>query len=124
MNNTIKSPKSVTTQIIARLKVEGIHRWAMCPIEEVRFLRYYHRHLFFITAYKQVNHDNRDIEFIQLSHQIQQYLTIKYFDPTYNCLFFDDMSCEMIATELLHEFDLCEVEVSEDGEGGSRVRSS
>jgi len=110
------------TKIIARMTVEGIHRWRKCPIEEVSYLREYHRHLFHIVCYSYVTHDDRDIEFIQLSHDIKKYLTEKYFSERSQCLFFDDMSCEMIAEELVKQFNLCECEVNEDGEGGAIVR--
>lgn len=110
-----------TTKIISRLSVEGVHRWKNCPIEEVSYLRDYHRHVFNINCYCYVTHNDRDIEFIQLSHNIEKYLSDKYFNNQFQCLFFDDMSCEMIATELVNHFNLYEVEVNEDGEGGSIV---
>jgi hypothetical protein len=111
------------TKIISRCNVEGIHRWKECPIEEVKYLRDYHRHVFNIICYAYVSHNDRDIEFIQLSHDIKTYLTEKYYNKKYKCLFFDDCSCEMIAEEILNKFNLYEVEVNEDGEGGAIVRS-
>lgn len=109
-------------RVVARTQVEGIHRWASCPIEEVSFLRNYHRHMFHIEAYAYVTHSDRDVEFIQLAHEIKAYLTEKYYSDQYRCLFFDDSSCEMIADELVQKFDLYECRVNEDGEGGSVVR--
>lgn len=109
-------------RVLARVSIEGIHRWKNCPIPEVSYLREYHRHVFNITGKAYVNHSDRDIEFIQLSHQIRTYLTDKYYSSAYNCCFFDDASCEMIADELAMKFGLYEVEVNEDGEGGSIVR--
>ncbi len=58
-----------------------------------------------------------------MSHDIKQYLTEKYYNDVYKCLFFDDNSCEMVAEELVKKFDLYECEVNEDGEGGSIVRN-
>jgi hypothetical protein len=110
-------------RVIARVSIEGIHRWAKCPIPEVSYLRDYHRHIFNIIGKAYVNHSDRDIEFIQLSHQIKNYLADKYFDKKYNCCFFDDASCEMLADELATKFNLYECEVNEDGEGGSLVRN-
>lgn len=110
-------------RVVARTTVEGIHRWFKCPIEEVSYLRDYHRHVFHIHAKAYVNHTDRDIEFIKLSHDIKQYLTDKYYSEKYKCLFFDDSSCEMIADELVKKFELYECEVNEDGEGGSIVRN-
>lgn len=109
--------------IIAKTKVEGIHRWFKCPIEEVSYLRNYHRHVFYIEARAYVNHADRDIEFIKLSHDITTYLTEKYYSDQYKCLFFDDRSCEMIGDELVKKFNLHECQVTEDFEGGSIVRN-
>jgi hypothetical protein len=47
----------------------------------------------------------------------------RYFKEQYQCLFFDNMSCEMIADELVKKFNLYECEVNEDGEGGAIVRN-
>lgn len=110
-------------KVITRLNVEGIHRWKKCPIEEVSYLRNYHRHTFFIIAECFVSHNDRDIEFIELSHKIKDYLHKKYFSKQYQCLFFDDNSCEMVANELVTVFDLASCEVNEDGEGGAIVKS-
>jgi len=110
-------------RIVARTSFEGIHRWAQCPIEEVSYLRNYHRHIFNVIAKAYASHDDRDIEFVELSHKIRQYLTEKYYDNHYKCLFLDDKSCEMIANDLCYEFKLYECEVNEDGEGGSIVRN-
>ena len=111
------------TRIVARLEIEGVHRWLACPIPEVNYLKNYHRHIFKISAYSYVQHDNRDIEFIQLSHQIKQHLHNRYYSDHYQCLFFDDMSCEMIAAEIVKHFNLHECEVNEDGEGGAIVKN-
>lgn len=108
-------------QINARLKVEGIHRWEDCPIEEVSYLRDYHRHQFHITVNLTVSHLNRSVEFIQLTHNVRYYLNEKYFKEEYQCLYFGNGSCEMIAEELLRVFNADSVEVNEDGESGSTV---
>jgi hypothetical protein len=110
------------TRVVGRVSVEGVHRWKNCPIEEVDFLRNYHRHIFNIVAKVYVTHSDRDVEFIQLAHRIKRHLTEKYFSKQYQCIFFDDMSCEMIAEELVGVFELYECEVNEDGEGGAIVR--
>lgn len=109
------------TKVITRLSIEGIHRWKACPIEEVSYLRNYHRHIFNIIATSAVRHDDRDIEFIEQSHRMKNYLKKKYFSTAHQCLFFGDMSCEMIAKELTEEFNLLSCEVNEDGEGGAIV---
>lgn len=117
----ISNNQLLGTRILSRLKVEGIHRWANCPIDEVSFLKNYHRHMFHITCSKFVCHNDRDIEFIQFSHTVQTYLNQKYYSEKFRCLFFDNLSCEMLAEELYHKFDLFGCEVNEDGEGGSII---
>lgn len=110
-------------RVIIRFAVEGIHRWATCPIEEVSYLREYHRHVFNFIGKAYVTHSDRDIEFIQASHEIQKYLCEKYYSEHYRCLFFDDKSCEMLADEIATKFNLYECEVNEDGEGGAVVKN-
>lgn len=113
------------TEVYCTLQVEGTHNWPECPFDEVGYLRDPHRHLFHIKAYKKVNHDDRDVEFIMLKHQIEQYLHKRYYEePTkiniHDSLHkFGAMSCEMIAKELIQEFDLSRCEVSEDNENGA-----
>jgi len=111
------------TNIIINLSVEGLHRWkdAKNKLIQVRFLSDLHRHNFYITCKKLVNHDDRDIEFIDYKHNIVEYLTEKYFDKYYKCLLFDNMSCEMIAKELLAQFDLEYCSCMEDNENGAEV---
>lgn len=109
------------TRITAFLKIEGIHRWKECSLDEVSYLKDYHRHIFHIRVYKWVNHNDRDTEFIKLSHDIRTYLNNRYYLDSFKCLQLGDRSCEMIAQELLDVFDLQSVEVLEDGEGGALV---
>ncbi len=108
--------------VTAKVQIEGIHRWLMCPIPEVSYLQNLHRHIFHIEARAPVSHKDRDIEFIQLSHDIKTYLTEKYYSDQYRCLFFNDRSCEMIGDELVNQFKLYECHVTEDLEGGAIVR--
>lgn len=110
-------------RVLIRFSIEGVHRWLKCPIEEVDYLRNYHRHVFNIIGKAYVNHTDRDIEFIQLSHEMKQYLMNKYYNEKYKCCFFDDASCEMLADELSMKFGLYECEVNEDGEGGALVKN-
>ena len=66
------------TEVFCSLQVEGVHCWPDCPITEVAYLRTLHRHMFHIKAYKQVNHSDRDVEFIWLKHQIREYIIDAY----------------------------------------------
>ena len=106
----------ITTQF------EGLHRYENAP-EEVLFLRNYHRHLFKIRLQIQVEHNERDIEFIMCKHAIDNYIFQKYLDMKVNS------SCETIAEELINYTKsiygnrkvICEV--SEDGENGAVLES-
>ena len=111
----------MTTRVFISLKVEGLHRWPDCNIQEVNYLANLHRHTFGITCWHDVNHDNRDIEFIQLKHQVEDWLRERFWKPVPNCLVFGAMSCEMIAKELIKEFCFDRVTVDEDGENGAEV---
>ena len=108
-------------EVFCSLQVEGVHAWYDCPLPEVEFLSNDHRHIFHIKAYKSVNHSDRDVEFIQLKHAIQEYLRQKYWRDDIRIHYFGAKSCEMLAIELIDEFDLIRCEVNEDNENGSIV---
>ena len=109
------------TEVYCTLQVEGTHNWPGCPFDEVDYLRVPHRHVFHIKAYKEVFHDDRDVEFIMLKHQLQRYFNDLYWQPGPNLCEFGAMSCEMIARNLIERFDLSRCEVSEDNENGAIV---
>lgn len=112
---------NIRTTVFCTLQFEGIHCWANCPIDEVAYLRDLHRHVFHVRAVKQVFHDDRDIEFIQFKGTLSRYINSKYpkYHPTGNALMMGTTSCEMLARDLMEEFDLLECEVNEDGENGA-----
>ena len=109
------------TNIIVKLQVEGVHSWLDCPIEEVSFLTYPHRHIFHITAKKAVTHNDRDIEIIQLKRNIQQYLWQQYPSKFNAVCEFNSLSCESIAEDLLKQFELNYCSVLEDNENGAEI---
>lgn len=109
----------ILSEVYCTLKVEGIHNWPDCPFEEVAYLRDPHRHMFHVKAQVAVTHDDRDVEFIVLKHKVRDYLEEMYWDDETKCCYFGAMSCEMIARELIEEFNLTSCEVSEDGENGA-----
>jgi len=111
--------KLIRSEVFCTLQVEGTHNWPTCPFDEVDYLRVPHRHIFHIKAYKQVNHDDRDVEFIMLKHDIREHLTLAYANIESKLLVFGAMSCEMIARELIDRFDLTRCEVNEDNENGA-----
>ena len=111
------------TEVFCTLQIEGTHAWYQCPFDEVSYLRDPHRHVFFIKAFKRVDHDDRDCEFIMLKHAIKKYLNEQYNCKSTQLHVFGSMSCEMIGRELLEKFDLSRIEVSEDNENGSIITS-
>lgn len=99
-------------------KKEGIHKYPDAP-EEVEFLRYPHRHIFHFRVEIEVFHDDRDIEFIMFKRELESLYDEKTLQLDYK-------SCEMISDDLstyikdkYPQRDLV-IEVSEDGENGSR----
>lgn len=107
------------TYVYCRLEVEGFHYWPKAP-DRVGFLAFNHRHMFHIRATIQVDHGDRQEEFILLKRRVETWLDAKYGTPCQ----FGSMSCEAIARELLEAFGFQFVEVSEDGENGAVVYES
>ena len=106
-------------KIIVTLQFAGVHRWANCPIDEVSYLRDYHRHVFHVKVWKTVEHDDRDTEIIMFKRDVKSFIRENYYDVDHDACFFGDMSCEMIAKLIYHEFSCSKVEVLEDGENGA-----
>lgn len=107
---------NIVTEVFCTLQFAATHNWSACPYDEVDFLRWPHRHIFHIKSHKIVSHTDRDEEFIILKNKIAKYLEKKY--PTHE---FGSQSCEMIAHELVDQFNLSRCEVSEDLENGAIV---
>ncbi len=105
------------TKVIVRLQVEGFHRWDNCNVESEMYLRNNHRHLFYICCKKLVTQLDREVEVISFKNQVISYLKSTYGE---RCEF-GSMSCEMIATKLLTDLNLCYCSVIEDNENGAEV---
>jgi hypothetical protein len=90
---------------MARIKVKhvvlGTHNWpdADKHFPEVGFLRHEHHHDFHIYVECDVEHHDREIEFIMLRVDIMKFLELQY-DGNY-IKKFGAHSCEMIATDIL-----------------------
>ncbi len=117
LNPNIMFAPKFQIEIFCTLQFSATHCWPACPFDEVAFLRDPHRHIFHIKAYQKVSHSDRDVEFIILKNAILRYLNNSY--PTGE---FGSKSCEMLAQELILEFNLSQCEVSEDNENGSLVK--
>lgn len=109
------------TNIIVSLQFQAVHKWENCNLKKVNYLKYTHRHIFYMTCKKEVNHDDRKIEIIMLKNSILKYLNDKYYDETFGMGNFKNQSCEMIAKEILQYFNLNYCKVLEDNENGGEV---
>jgi hypothetical protein len=109
------------TTIFTKLTIEGLHRWKDCNLEEVGYLKNTHRHIFHITCEKDVTGLDRELEFVRFKHEVDFYIRHNYYMPYLGCCSFGNMSCEMIAKELVKEFNLSSCEVSEDNENGAKI---
>ena len=114
------------TNIIIRFQLDGMHNFPKAALlfPEAAFLADRHRHMFHFELHKQVNHDDRDVEFICFKRDVMNYLVDQYSDNYRRTLEFGAMSCEMIARELLEYFDCERVSVFEDGENGAEIRKA
>lgn len=106
--------------IEVRFQKEGIHAYIRALTDEnladVKFLGHPHRHMFHFRVRIEVNHNERDIEFIQFKRWLEQTMSLNGIDY---------MSCETIAEILIGQILFkyhnrkVVVEVSEDGENGA-----
>ena len=125
MNTRIRQDVRPNKMIWVTFRKEGIHCYPAAltdtKLEDVNFLGHPHRHIFHFKVWIGVEHNDRDIEFIQF----KRWLENLYEDGTVQL---DHKSCEMISDELSvvisGKYPGREVwiEVSEDGENGSFIR--
>ena len=112
----------ITRNIFITTQKEFIHQYVDAP-EEVWFLRDLHRHMLHVKVEIEVFNNDRELEFIILKRELEDYLdSLDLCTPS-------NRSCETIAESILNYFqeeygsdrDL-EVTVSEDGENGSTLK--
>tara|TARA_R100000664_G_scaffold33942_1_gene52913 strand:+ start:3446 stop:3787 length:342 start_codon:yes stop_codon:yes gene_type:complete len=107
--------------VIINFDIEGTHNYPNPP-REVYYLTYEHRHLFKIKCGFNVQDSNREIEIFMQEEIIKTYLKEEYWHVEYSDVCeFGNMSCEMIAEDILNKFGCDWVEVLEDNRGGARV---
>lgn len=114
------------TNVIVKFQIEGMHFWPDAAKVEptVAFLAHPHRHIFHFTAEKNVSHSDRDIEIIKLKRAIIFQIQTKYHSSGLQMCDFGSNSCEMLAEEVLNDFDLESCECLEDNENGAKVYKS
>lgn len=115
----------IQTNIFVSLQIIGIHCWpdAKNVLPEVGYLSEIHLHKFFIEIEKKVeNGDNdRNVELIMFERELQNYYKRNFYNDQIKCCDFKNMSCELIALDLLDAYNLESVKVTEDDNWGARV---
>lgn len=103
--------------VFARARFTAIHAWPACPHESVTYLRHRHRHEFHVEIRAEVQHNDRDVEFIMLKQQLEDVLR-KWHNT--DC---GSTSCEQFAEDIAVAFKgvVTYVSVSEDGENGAII---
>ena len=111
---------------------EGIHKYPAALTDpalatgdeyDVSFLGHPHRHIFHFRVWISVQHNDRDIEFIQFKRWL-----LSLYNGQGATLSLDYKSCEMMSDDLhsiiSHKYPDREIwiEVSEDGENGSFIK--
>ncbi len=97
------------------------HQYPNAP-DEVAYLRNDHRHLFHVRVEMQVDHDDRDLEFMIVKAELDKFLS------DYEGMFLGSVSCEQMGQNIVIALDarwprrVREVIVAEDGENGGIVR--
>lgn len=115
----------IKTSIWVTFQKEGVHKYPAAAsdpkLAAVSFLANEHRHMFHFRVDLEVFHDDREVEFILLKRELE---------GLYNTgtLQLNNMSCEMIARELLAYINQyypnrdCVISVSEDNENGCTLQ--
>jgi len=129
MDNTNRNISNCKRMIWVTFQKEGIHKYpeaindpliATGDEYDVSFLGYPHRHIFHFKVAIQVDHSNRDIEFIQFKRWLENLYGNKILN-------LDFKSCEMIAEDLYRIISTkypnreIQISVSEDGENGAEL---
>ena len=128
----IKQDIRPNKMIWVTFRKEGIHKYPAALTDpalatgdeyDVSFLGHPHRHIFHFRVWISVQHNDRDIEFIQFKRWLE-----KLYSGDGATLKLDYKSCEMMSDELYNiisqKYPNREIwiEVSEDGENGSFIK--
>jgi tRNA U34 5-carboxymethylaminomethyl modifying enzyme MnmG/GidA len=106
----------MTIYALIKTRFEGVHKYPEAAGNE-SFLKYPHRHIFYVEVKIEQFHDNRDIEYIAFKRWLNTVLDSNL----------DYKSCEMIANELILKIQTrypgraITVQVLEDNENGAVV---
>ena len=117
----VRCKGSMERRVFINTSFEGIHCWLEAP-REVLFLQNPHRHNFNVHVEITVQHNDRELEFIMLKHQINSYLATNF--DAQGVWHMGRMSCEDVAEQLIaflkrnYSNRHFSVSVDEDGENG------
>ena len=105
------------TVILVRNRIERQHCWPKAPAE-VMYLRYMHRHVFYIDSEIEVFHDDRELEFILVQHDIDVLLHNRPWNDSTSC----EQLAKIVAQFILKTYGDRDVSVSvrEDNEHGAK----
>jgi hypothetical protein len=128
----IKQDIRPNQMIWVTFRKEGIHKYPAALTDpalatgdeyDVSFLGYPHRHIFHFRVWINVQHDDRDIEFIQFKRWLES-----LYNGQGSVLSLDHKSCEMMSEDLYQQISQkypsreIWIEISEDGENGSFIK--
>jgi len=118
--------RPTTRRIFVTFQKEGLHRYPAASedprLADVAFLANEHRHMFHFRVMIDVEHDDRDIEFLQFKRHCES-----LYQEGNGTLQLNHKSCEMMAEDLAQELvkkyphRRMTIEVSEDGENGAVI---
>ena len=111
-----KMKKTFKENIIISTSFPAVHCWPACDIEEVSFLKNPHRHIFRVTLKVPVNHGDREIEFLHLKEQVNEFIRRHLAGKDLG-----NMSCENLCDVFAHETEAVYCSVMEDGENGAEA---
>lgn len=107
-------------EVVVRFRLPGTHCWPTCDIPQVDYLQHKHRHVFHFECRAEVQHNDRQLEFMVLRNRLVKDLQMCFGNDKDEALNFDWRSCEALAQYLLNKFAfLSQVSVFEDGENGA-----
>jgi hypothetical protein len=98
--------------VVIKTSFSATHSWKKAK----NYLKYEHRHVFYITMKWEVSHNDREIEFIKKKWQVDLFIKINYLDH-----YLENTSCEDIAETLMKTFKAVYVSVFEDDENGAEI---
>lgn len=118
-DSLLQTPPPLKKAIYVTTSFVATHQWSDCPIMEVVFLRYPHRHVFHVKMRLTVQHNDREKEFFVVKRALEDHIDIRFRNKH-----LQNTSCEDIAQELLEKFldsGAFFVGVYEDNENGGEV---